>query len=378
MLEKSFSDIDNDHFVGHFDDFLETISISGIASCAVAAVAALDDLSTHDREGLTRCFELVGAPTSDLLDLLVDVAGESPLKEDLVAATEACRLYWIERPLLLNARDYGVPQSRERVMFVGCRKDQARVEAIPATVDAANRVTVIEALWDLDNIENGDEVTRYKVPKRKAREFNGAHTTRDRPRELGGRPSIDGCPFAVWARRGRLVDYYAARKRAPAYVARAVDADDGDRQRVVELHNHKTSKHADKIRRRLEVIRTSGDYTPEVQVRLAKLGMPTGKRSYSVLDPNGQSPTMLTLGDDFIHYREPRALTVREMARLQSFDDDFVFQGKRTTGGDRRKDEIPQYTLVGNAVPPLMARAVADVLIRALSKQGGHGGGAGG
>ena len=47
------------------------------------------------------------------------------------------------------------------------------------------------------------------------------------------------------------------------------------------------------------------------------------------------------------------------MARLQSFDDSFVFQGKRTTGGDRRKLETPQYTQVGNAVPPLMARAIA-------------------
>ena len=75
---------------------------------------------------------------------------------------------------------------------------------------------------------------------------------------------------------------------------------------------------------------------------------------------------MLTIGDDFVHYRQPRSLTVREMARLQSFDDDFVFQGKRTTGGERRKDEVPQYTLVGNAVPPLLARAIGDVLIRAL------------
>ena len=61
-------------------------------------------------------------------------------------------------------------------------------------------------------------------------------------------------------------------------------------------------------------------------------------------------------------------LTVREMARLQSFDDSFVFQGKRQTGGNKRKDEIPQYTLVGNAVPPLMARAVANEILRKIKK----------
>ena len=54
------------------------------------------------------------------------------------------------------------------------------------------------------------------------------------------------------------------------------------------------------------------------------------------------------------------------MARLQSFDDSFVFQGKRSTGGDKRKSEVPQYTLVGNAVPPLMARAIAMEILKQI------------
>lgn len=54
------------------------------------------------------------------------------------------------------------------------------------------------------------------------------------------------------------------------------------------------------------------------------------------------------------------------MARLQSFDDNFVFQGKRTTGGEMRKVDIPQYTLVGNAVPPLMARAIGNVILNVI------------
>ena len=87
-------------------------------------------------------------------------------------------------------------------------------------------------------------------------------------------------------------------------------------------------------------------------------------RNYTVLKPEGQSPTVVTMPDDFIHYLEYRALTVREMARLQSFDDSFVFQGKRQTGGDKRKSEIPQYTLVGNAVPPLMSRAIGNVILQ--------------
>lgn len=53
------------------------------------------------------------------------------------------------------------------------------------------------------------------------------------------------------------------------------------------------------------------------------------------------------------------------MARLQSFDDTFEFLGKRTTGGERRRFEVPQQTQVGNAVPPLLAKAVALSILEA-------------
>ena len=78
----------------------------------------------------------------------------------------------------------------------------------------------------------------------------------------------------------------------------------------------------------------------------------------------------MTIPDDYIHYEEPRTLTVREMARLQSFPDQFVFRGKVTTGGKLRKYQVPQYTQVGNAVPPLLAYAIGrqiDEALRAIS-----------
>ena len=79
------------------------------------------------------------------------------------------------------------------------------------------------------------------------------------------------------------------------------------------------------------------------------------KRSVKVLDPHQPAPTLTTIPDDFIHYSEPRVMTVRECARLQTFPDWFEFKGPYTTGGPRRVLETPRYTQVGNAVPPLFA-----------------------
>lgn len=78
------------------------------------------------------------------------------------------------------------------------------------------------------------------------------------------------------------------------------------------------------------------------------------------------SPTLTTLPDDYIHYKEPRILTVREYARIQSFPDTFEFKGKYTTGGDRRTKEVPRYTQVGNAIPPLFGEQSGLALMQLL------------
>jgi len=80
------------------------------------------------------------------------------------------------------------------------------------------------------------------------------------------------------------------------------------------------------------------------------------------MDGRKVSPTLTTLPDDYIHYCEPRILTVREYARLQSFDDWFEFRGKYTTGGKARCHEVPRYTQVGNAIPPLFGEQSGEVL----------------
>ena len=75
--------------------------------------------------------------------------------------------------------------------------------------------------------------------------------------------------------------------------------------------------------------------------------------------------------DDLLHYSEPRALTVRENARLQSFPDWFEFRGKYTTGGKLRRLEVPRFTQVANAVPPLVAESIGKSLLK-LTKSAGN------
>ena len=92
------------------------------------------------------------------------------------------------------------------------------------------------------------------------------------------------------------------------------------------------------------------------------------KTSVVVLHPNRPSHTLTSLPDDLIHYAEPRILTVREYARLQSFPDWFVFRGKYTTGGEKRVLECPRYTQVANAVAPFVAEALGLTLGRLLAE----------
>jgi DNA (cytosine-5)-methyltransferase 1 len=91
------------------------------------------------------------------------------------------------------------------------------------------------------------------------------------------------------------------------------------------------------------------------------------KMALRVLDPDRPSPTITSMPDDLLHYKEPRTLTVRENARLQSFPDWYDFKGKYTTGGHLRRKEVPRFTQVANAVPPLVARAFGRLLADVLS-----------
>lgn len=122
--------------------------------------------------------------------------------------------------------------------------------------------------------------------------------------------------------------------------------------------SHRFAIHTDTVRTRFQTAIDEKLSPTEYRVRFA-----LNKSSTKRLIPRSPTPTLTTLPDDYIHYCEPRILTVREYARIQSFPDDYEFKGKYTTGGKRRVKEVPRYSQVGNAIPPLFGELAGQVLM---------------
>jgi DNA (cytosine-5)-methyltransferase 1 len=237
------------------------------------------------------------------------------------------RLGYQPLALRLCASNFGVPQFRPRFFIIGI---QGAGEQL---VDAATSDEFLEELR-LDHLcalgLGRDEL----VSSRDAisdLEVSGA--------ELVPCPDTHG--FEQIAYLGPLTEYQRAmRVGVPA----------------AQLPNSlRLPRHAQKTIARFEIVqsRSTPGYRIPDELR-AELKM--AKFRLHWMNSERPAPTITTLPDDFIHYAEPRILTVRECARLQSFPDSFEFLGRYTTGGHRRKTQCPRYTQVGNAVPPRVAQ----------------------
>ncbi len=357
---KTASHIDNDTFVGNYNAIVETISDESILESLLTAVDTITDVYGDCEDGaktLKKSLEILTFTFDECIDFVREQFANSKKTLDfLERMMKVIRLYNISEPVVLLSSNYGVPQNRERVVFIGCRNDQELINEIPCTVKEKDKVKVYEALWDLNMIDNGDVVSEYKAPA-----IIQEYEPVKRLRGVQGEPEKKGHLFSEWSKMGRLGHRFTF-DEAPFYVSSIKDLNTKKKHQYMELFNHQTSCQNEKVRERLRIIAKHKDYA-EAKKELKEKGLDSHKRNYTVLNPLGQSPTVCTMPDDFIHYSAYRPMTVREMARLQSFDDSFVFQGKRQTGGNNRQKEIPQYTLVGNAVPPLMARAIANTIL---------------
>lgn len=362
-----------------FDRITDHLSLPEIVKIAIQQCDLIVDSSHSDKAiAATRNIKLAleimceGAfATLNRVLTIVSTCCDQATYAEIKKLADRVALYRIDKEIVLNASDFGVPQNRIRVVFIGCRNDQELITHIPGTVSDGQKVTVAEAIGDLNYIGIGDHQLTYSKEFwekfMNSPEGSVCRAVDGTPQaQAGGKPCLT---YAQWSKRGRLdaKRFPALKEHPPAYTAaNAAEEMPKCKKQYAELHNHETSKHNEEVQNRYALIRQYGDYAVAKSKEPQNPLLQTNKRNYTCLRADRPSTTIVTLGDDFTHYGANRSLTVREMARLQSFDDSFVFQGKRTTGGDRRKLETPQYTQVGNAVPPLMARAIASEILKKI------------
>lgn len=214
---------------------------------------------------------------------------------------------------LLNAADYGVPQARPRFIMFGSRDKTSigfpdpthgNVMALPDlfSIQVEPYVTVWDALSDLPEIHQGqgDEVQHHS---------GNYHNEYQK------------------SRRGH---------RHPGFI-----------------FNHRATRHSGEIIRRYAAIPEGGDNSQvPVEFRTKKI---------NVFKLHSERPARTVTCNhrtDLLHPKIPRGTTVREAARLQSFDDDYQFFGNLT----RKAKYVTQDDQVGNAVPPLLAKALGEHL----------------
>jgi len=225
---------------------------------------------------------------------------------------------------LINFADYGVPQKRTRFILVGVRKDlYAKQEIKPNKffdLIKSNREAFLvnKGLGLNQNIE--DAISDLLIINK---------TT--------------NCPDSI----GFLAGFYSeAKTNYQSLLRRSLDNTSNipDSHRLA-YHSEQTTL----LFKRLIEKAPKGKRLKDCEREKFDIK----KRGITVLDKNNASPTLTSHPDDYVHYCEPRILTVREYARIQTFPDWYQFKEKYTTGGILRKIEVPRYTQIGNAIPPL-------------------------
>lgn len=263
--------------------------------------------------------------------------------------------YNVHDPRLLNASDYGVPQNRRRVIFIAYRKDMP-VPNYPNPISLTNKVTVMDAIGDL---------IRDKKLKEKLKITQSQYQLDS----IDGRTGISS--------KGRILNNELS-EHSPIICERFSLYNEGEKASELKKRIQKNGVNLKNKKALLEYLSKELVKNEEEIIDIYKKKnlekeyvnlLLTKKNMRTRLISNSQSLTVMTIADDYIHPIENRTFTVREMARLQSFDDSFEFLGKRTTGGLRRRVEVPQYSQVGNAVPPLLSYAIANEIMNALKKR---------
>lgn len=242
---------------------------------------------------------------------------------------------------LVQAKNYGVPQNRPRVLLVGIRDDIAEKSGVDWRNDSLDAVECgflpepcEESYPDLDDLLS-DLVDENVLDQLDSQNFTVPFATQEYLTDPLS-------PIQKWFRTCPDQTMLKA----------------GDK-----LFEQEYSKHRPSVVSKFSAMLDNGGVIPE-SLKTKKFAQRLLPAKWGL---SGPSITATSLPDDYVHYCQPRTLTVREWARLQTFPDWYKFAGKRTTGGLRRAGnpregifdrEVPKYTQIGNAVPVKLARHV--------------------
>lgn len=266
--------------------------------------------------------------------------------------------YTTLEPKVLNAADYGVPQRRNRIIFIGYRNGLKAPQYPAPTVKPEDYLTLYDAIGDL-------------IVDSKVREDVCKKATPYQLASINGRtPRVDGKPIKAEKKKNMELSKQTDVVGERFSLFRQGESGASLKKRVLEEGIDISKKPA-----LIELCSNQLGLSKKETVKLFKNGKATKQQAEILLTKKNirqrwaadqPSATIVTIADDYISPWEARTFSVREMARCQSFDDSFEFLGKRTTGGLRRRVEVPQYTQVGNAVPPLLAKAIAEEILKIL------------
>jgi DNA (cytosine-5)-methyltransferase 1 len=284
---------------------------------------------------------------------------------------------YVVQGVQVNALHFGAPQHRPRLMIIGLRADLAKSKNIKSTGQ----------LWSSNFVDQlsgklPDLAPRPTVKSDEVRTVGEAiNDLQKKPKKtVPDTGFIAEMAEGVWGSKGSSIDvpnhidrdhqeHTKQRFRLYQYFAK-----EGIDPRILGIPSDPPSREerktvSDNIKGATFPAKSpDGTTLASNASELVNLicELRTKKHSQRVLKWDEPARTVVTIGDDYVHPFEPRTFTVRELARFQGFPNDFEFRAKETTGGLNRRTDVPQYSQVGNAVSPFLARAVGKLVSKIL------------
>lgn len=354
-LPKQNYDIDtllsNDRFKDHLRSLQGHISlIAGGPPCQGFSVGGMRDGSDIRNQLAHRMLEIVKLvrPSMVLIENVEGITRPFRSKPGATKSSVADNIIDTLRTIgydasftKVDASRFGVPQYRHRVFILGISND------LPFSHDLSKQ------------LQEAMEHVRIGMLKKLGLPLDRTINVREAIEDLSGKNRVP-CPDSPKFLSGTYTDATSSYAQLLRHSIPNTEIP----------NSHRFSYHGARIHKLYALA-----HETQPHGRLSKeflLNCGTKKDKKVLLDPEAPVSTITTHPDEFIHYSEPRNISVREMARLQSFPDNFDFYGRYTINGPRRHLDVARCSQVGNAVPPYLGQAVGLALIELLSAANGH------